>query len=76
MDARERRAREMGGTGRIDGRRVVVGGDDFTVRGGASDAAIMAKQLHAERRPTHRGSRSCGWLRAPAGVAACGRWSG
>jgi acetyl-CoA carboxylase carboxyltransferase component len=37
------------GTGRIDGRRVVVGGDDFTVRGGASDAAIMAKQVHAER---------------------------
>lgn len=37
------------GTGRIDGRRVVVGGDDFTVRGGASDAAIMGKQVHAER---------------------------
>jgi acetyl-CoA carboxylase carboxyltransferase component len=37
------------GTGRVDGRRVVVGGDDFTVRGGASDAAIMAKQVHAER---------------------------
>jgi acetyl-CoA carboxylase carboxyltransferase component len=37
------------GTGRIEGRKVVVGGDDFTVRGGASDAAIMAKQVHAER---------------------------
>jgi acetyl-CoA carboxylase carboxyltransferase component len=31
------------GTGRIDGRRVIVGGDDFTVRGGAADAAIANK---------------------------------
>ena len=30
----------VGGTGRINGRRVVVGGDDFTVRGGAADANI------------------------------------
>lgn len=37
------------GSGRIDGRKVVVGGDDFTVRGGASDAAIKEKQIHAER---------------------------
>jgi acetyl-CoA carboxylase carboxyltransferase component len=37
------------GAGRVDRRRVVVGGDDFTVRGGASDAAIMGKQVHAER---------------------------
>ena len=37
------------GRGRIDGRRVVVGGDDFTVRGGASDASIAAKQIMAER---------------------------
>src|SRR4051794_38814065 len=28
------------GTGRIDGRKVVVGGDDFTVRGGAADGAV------------------------------------
>jgi acetyl-CoA carboxylase carboxyltransferase component len=28
---------------------VVVGGDDFTVRGGAADAAIFQKQVHAER---------------------------
>ena len=28
------------GRGRIDGRPVVVGGDDFTVRGGAADASI------------------------------------
>jgi acetyl-CoA carboxylase carboxyltransferase component len=37
------------GTGRIGGRKVVVGGDDFTVRGGAGDAAIAAKQVYAER---------------------------
>jgi len=36
------------GTGRVEGRRVAVGGDDFTVRGGAADAAIMRKQVHAE----------------------------
>ena len=37
------------GTGRIDDRRVAVGGDDFTVRGGAADAAIVDKQIYAER---------------------------
>ncbi|MFN7999821.1 MAG: carboxyl transferase domain-containing protein [Acidobacteriota bacterium] len=37
------------GTGRITGRRVVVGGDDFTVRGGAADAAIGHKMSYAER---------------------------
>src|SRR5260370_22366293 len=37
------------GRGRIDGRRVVVGGDDFTVRGGAADAAIRGKQIMAEQ---------------------------
>jgi acetyl-CoA carboxylase carboxyltransferase component len=37
------------GRGRIDGRRVVVGGDDFTVRGGAADAAIGNKMGYAER---------------------------
>lgn len=37
------------GRGRIDGRPVVVGGDDFTVRGGAADAAIVGKQVMAER---------------------------
>ncbi|MFZ0889004.1 MAG: carboxyl transferase domain-containing protein [Candidatus Binataceae bacterium] len=38
----------VGGTGRIEGRRVVVGGDDFTVRGGAADASIGSKQLYFE----------------------------
>jgi acetyl-CoA carboxylase carboxyltransferase component len=37
------------GRGRIDGRPVVVGGDDFTVRGGAADAAIWQKQVYAEQ---------------------------
>ncbi len=36
------------GRGKIDGRPVVVAGDDFTVRGGAADAAIYTKQVHAE----------------------------
>ncbi|WP_020672793.1 acyl-CoA carboxylase subunit beta [Amycolatopsis nigrescens] len=37
------------GTARLDGRRIAVGGDDFTVRGGAADAGIMEKQVYAER---------------------------
>lgn len=37
------------GTGRINGRKIVVGGDDFTVRGGASDASIHEKIVYAER---------------------------
>src|SRR4051812_37019457 len=37
------------GTGRIDGRRVVVGGDDFTVRGGAADASIGNKMGYSEK---------------------------
>jgi acetyl-CoA carboxylase carboxyltransferase component len=37
------------GTGQIDERRVVVGGDDFTVRGGAADARIGDKAGYAER---------------------------
>jgi acetyl-CoA carboxylase carboxyltransferase component len=37
------------GQGRIDGRRTVVQGDDFTVRGGAADAAIWQKMVFAEQ---------------------------
>jgi acetyl-CoA carboxylase carboxyltransferase component len=37
------------GTGRIDGQRVVVGGDDFTVRGGAADARVGDKMGYGER---------------------------
>jgi acetyl-CoA carboxylase carboxyltransferase component len=42
-------ANSVVGTGRISGRRVVICGDDFTVRGGAADAAISGKQVYAER---------------------------
>jgi len=37
------------GTGRVEGRKIVVSGDDFTVRGGAADASIHGKQVFAER---------------------------
>ena len=37
------------GTGRIDTRRVVVGGDDFTVRGAAADARVGDKMGYGER---------------------------
>jgi acetyl-CoA carboxylase carboxyltransferase component len=37
------------GRGRIEDRPVVVGGDDFTVRGGAADAAIWQKQVMSEQ---------------------------
>src|SRR5438874_1932625 len=37
------------GHGRVDGRRVVAQGDDFTVRGGAADAAIHQKMVWAEQ---------------------------
>jgi acetyl-CoA carboxylase carboxyltransferase component len=37
------------GRGRIEGRRVAVAGDDFTVRGGASDASIIGKLVAAEQ---------------------------
>jgi acetyl-CoA carboxylase carboxyltransferase component len=37
------------GQGEIEGRPAVVQGDDFTVRGGAADAAIWQKMVLAER---------------------------
>ncbi|MEM7253298.1 MAG: carboxyl transferase domain-containing protein [Pseudomonadota bacterium] len=37
------------GRARIDGRRVVIGGDDFTVRGGSADATIKEKHIMAEQ---------------------------
>jgi acetyl-CoA carboxylase carboxyltransferase component len=37
------------GQGRVEGRRAIVEGDDFTVRGGAADAAIWQKMVYAER---------------------------
>jgi acetyl-CoA carboxylase carboxyltransferase component len=37
------------GTARIDGRKVVLGGDDFSVRGGAADGAVGYKAGYSER---------------------------
>ena len=37
------------GQGEADGRGLVVQADDFTIRGGAADAAIWQKMVHAER---------------------------
>ena len=37
------------GTGLINGRKVVISADDFTIRGGSSDAAISEKWIYAER---------------------------
>lgn len=36
------------GRGKVDGRTIVVSGDDFTVRGGAADASISIKRQGAE----------------------------
>ncbi|MEX1279188.1 MAG: carboxyl transferase domain-containing protein [Acidimicrobiia bacterium] len=36
------------GRATLDGRPVIVAGDDFTVRGGAADAAIWKKQTYSE----------------------------
>ena len=36
------------GRAKVDGRPVVVGGDDFTVRGGSADATIKEKHLQCE----------------------------
>lgn len=38
----------VAGAARIEGRRVIVGGDDFTVRGGAADARIGDKAGYGE----------------------------
>ncbi len=38
----------VAGTARVDGRPVLLGADDFTIRGGSGDAAIHAKQIFAE----------------------------
>ena len=36
------------GTAELDGRPVVLSGDDFTVRGGSADASIIEKRLQSE----------------------------
>lgn len=38
----------VAGTGKLDGRKVVIGADDFTLRAGSGDAAIHEKQIFAE----------------------------
>ena len=37
------------GRGKVDGRQVIIGGDDFTVRGGSADATIKEKHQMCER---------------------------
>ncbi|HEX9032462.1 MAG TPA: carboxyl transferase domain-containing protein [Streptosporangiaceae bacterium] len=39
----------VAGTARLRGRTVMLGADDFTVRGGSGDAAIHAKQVWSEQ---------------------------
>jgi len=39
----------VAGTARLGGRTVMLGADDFTVRGGSGDAAIHAKQIYSEQ---------------------------
>jgi len=39
----------VAGTARLGGRTVLLGADDFTVRGGSGDAAIHAKQDYSEQ---------------------------
>jgi acetyl-CoA carboxylase carboxyltransferase component len=39
----------VAGTARINDRPVLLGADDFTVRGGSGDAAIHAKQVYSEQ---------------------------
>lgn len=36
------------GTAELDGRPIIVSGDDFTVRGGSADASIAGKRMQAE----------------------------
>ena len=52
----------------------IVQADDFTVRGGAADAAIWQKMVYAERLAASSGCRSCGWSTAPAAGEASSRW--
>ena len=61
------------GNGRIDGRRAVVQGDDFTVRGGAADAASGRRPCGPSARRTTCACRSSAWSTAPAGRLASRR---
>ena len=46
------------GFGRLDGRKVIVGGEDFTVRGGSPNPAGLRKSVYTERRA---GCFGCAW---------------
>jgi len=39
----------VAGSATLDGRKVIIGADDFTIRAGSGDAAIHEKQIFAER---------------------------
>ncbi|MEK9890210.1 MAG: carboxyl transferase domain-containing protein [Gammaproteobacteria bacterium] len=41
------------GFGNVDGRRVVVGGEDFTLKGGSPNAAGLRKSVYAEELAVH-----------------------
>jgi acetyl-CoA carboxylase carboxyltransferase component len=47
------------GTASIDGRPVMLSGDDFTVRGGSADASIAGKRLQSEGSPDRSSCRTC-----------------
>ena len=49
------------GLARIDERPVILSGDDFTVRGGSSDATIPEKRNAAESMAYECACRTCGW---------------
>ncbi|WP_029090440.1 acetyl-CoA carboxylase family protein [Brevibacterium album] len=44
-----RPSNHLTGTARLDGRRALLGVDDFTIRGGSGDAAVHEKQIFAEK---------------------------
>jgi len=57
------------GRGKIEGRPAVVQGDDFTVRGGAADAAIWQKMVYARaaRQRAADAARAAGWTATGGG---------
>ena len=62
------------GRGTIDGRPVIIGCDDFTVRGGAADGAIGNKMGWSETDRARAAARqSSASSMAPAAAAASGR---
>ena len=48
------------GRARLDGRPVVIGGDDFTVRGGSADATIKGEHFQCEQMAKELRLRWCG----------------